>query len=149
VLLAAYRIYRERAEDPLELVLAGSATAVGPGIRTVPFPGGEQLAALYAGAAALVHPALYEGFGLTPLEAMTVGTPVLAARAPGIVEVCADSVRYADPHDPVDFAASMVELAQNGELRAELAELGRRRAAEFSWGACALAHVDAYSLALS
>jgi glycosyltransferase involved in cell wall biosynthesis len=73
---------------------------------------------------------------------------VLAARSPGITEVCADAVRYADPHDPSSFAAVLAELAPDPALRRELGERGRRRAAEFSWAKCARAHVDAYSLAL-
>jgi alpha-1,3-rhamnosyl/mannosyltransferase len=148
VLLAAYQRYAERAQQPLELVLAGSASARAPGVRLEPDPGPARLAELYRGAAALVHPSLHEGFGLTPLEAMRIGTPVLAARSPGITEVCADAVRYADPRDPDSFAAAMSELAQDPALRLDLRERGRRRAAEFSWAKCARAHLAAYSLAI-
>ena len=88
-LLAAYRVYRERAAEPLPLVLAGTAEARAPGVRVELRPDAERLAALYAGAAALAHPALHEGFGLTLLEAMSTGTPVVAGRVPGVVEVCA------------------------------------------------------------
>jgi glycosyltransferase involved in cell wall biosynthesis len=138
VLLAAYAAYRERAERPLQLVLAGAAEAHGPGIRIERAPDGERLAELYGEAAALVHPSLYEGFGLTPLEAMSVGTPVVAARSPGIIEVCGGAVRYADPHDPCSFTAAMVEVR----------ERGIERARRFSWARCARRHADAYSLAL-
>jgi glycosyltransferase involved in cell wall biosynthesis len=149
-LLSAYALYRARAgaSPPLELILAGSASAQQDGVRLERRPSATRLAELYGGAAALVHPSLHEGFGLTPVEAMRVGTPVLAARSPGITEVCADAVLYADPHDPSSFAAAMAELALDSALRAELRERGRRRAAEFSWAKCARAHVDAYSLAL-
>jgi glycosyltransferase involved in cell wall biosynthesis len=148
VLLAAYRLYAAAAQRPLELILAGSVSARLDGVRLEPRPSPARLAELYSGAAALVHPSLHEGFGLTPLEAMRSGTPVLAARSPGITEVCADAVRYADPRDPSAFAAAMAELALDPALRSELADSGRRRAAEFSWAKCARAHVDAYSLAL-
>jgi glycosyltransferase involved in cell wall biosynthesis len=103
VLLAAYRIYRDQVERPLDLILAGSAYAEMPGVRVERRPGARRLGELYLGAAALVHPSLYEGFGLTPVEAMGLGTPVLAARSPGILEICADAVRYADPRDPVSL----------------------------------------------
>jgi glycosyltransferase involved in cell wall biosynthesis len=148
VLLAAYRIYRELAERPLDLVLAGSASAEMAGVRVERRPGVRGLAELYLGAAALVHPSLYEGFGLTPVEAMGLGTPVLAARSPGILEICADAVRYADPRAPVSFAGAMAELANDSSLRRELSARGKRRAAEFSWETCARRHLDAYSLAL-
>jgi glycosyltransferase involved in cell wall biosynthesis len=148
VLLAAYRIYRDQVERPLDLILAGSAYAEMPGVRVERRPGARRLGELYLGAAALVHPSLYEGFGLTPVEAMGLGTPVLAARSPGILEICADAVRYADPRDPVSFAGGMAELASDSSLRHELRARGKRRAAEFSWETCARRHLDAYSLAL-
>jgi glycosyltransferase involved in cell wall biosynthesis len=148
VLLEAYRLYRETADAPLELVLAGSAEADAPGVRTVASPGPAELTELFLDAAALVHPSLYEGFGLTPVEAMALGTPVLAARAPGVTETCGDGARYADPHAPADFALAMRELAHDPALRVALEQRGRRRAALFSWRACARRHRDAYSLAL-
>jgi glycosyltransferase involved in cell wall biosynthesis len=111
-------------------------------------PDAERLAQLYSQAAALVHPSLHEGFGLTPLEAMTTGTPVIAARSPGVTEVCGEAVLYADPHDPQDLAAKLTQVASDPALRADLGERGRRRAAEFSWARSARAHVEAYTLAV-
>jgi glycosyltransferase involved in cell wall biosynthesis len=146
-LLAAYELYRESTESPLSLVLAGSVTATLPGIIVAHRPTPERLAELYRGAVALVHPSLYEGFGLTALEAMAAGVPVVAADAPGVSEVCGDAACYADPHSPGSFAAAMARVAEDAAFRADLAERGRRRAAEFSWDRCARAHVDAYSLA--
>jgi glycosyltransferase involved in cell wall biosynthesis len=148
VLLEAYAAYRSDVPTPLDLVLAGSAAAQAPGVIPVSSPSAAVLHDLYRQAAALVHPSLYEGFGLTAVEAMVLGTPVLAARSPGIVEICADAVRYADAGDPQSFARGMAELAANPGLRDELAARGRRRAERFSWAACARAHEDAYSLAL-
>jgi glycosyltransferase involved in cell wall biosynthesis len=148
VLLDAYAAYRERAERPLDLVLAGSAERRAPGIRLERSPTRERLAALYAEAAALVHPSLYEGFGLTPLEGMSTGTPVIAARSPGIVEVCAGAVRYAEPRDPESFATAMLAVGADAQLRADLRARGLARAAEFTWARCARRHADAYSLAL-
>jgi glycosyltransferase involved in cell wall biosynthesis len=148
-LLEAYGRYRLRASDPLDLVLAGSATgAPAPGVRLERGPSPERIAALLASAAALVHPSLYEGFGMTPLEAMRSGTPVLAARSPGVVEICADAVLYTDPFDADGFAARMAQLAGDRPLRERLAGLGQARAREFSWASCAQSHVEAYSLAL-
>jgi glycosyltransferase involved in cell wall biosynthesis len=149
VLLDAYRLYREASPAPLELVLAGSVATHAPGVKTVAGPSAALLGELYRQAAALVHPSLYEGFGLTPVEAMALGTPVLAARSPGILEICADAVRYADARDPRSFALGMAELAADPGLRDELSKRGRRRAERFSWAACARAHAEAYSLALA
>lgn len=147
-LLAAYRLYRQREQSPLELVLAGSAHGDGVGIRSERRPSSARLAELYAGAAALVHPSLYEGFGLTLLEAMRGGVPVIAARVAGAAEVCDHAIRYAEPQNPASFAREMAEIAAKPAVREELAARGRRRAASFTWDASARAHRDAYSLAL-
>lgn len=146
-LLAGYRVYRERAAEPLPLVLAGTAEARAPGVRVELRPDAERLAALYAEAAALAHPALHEGFGLTLLEAMSTGTPVVAGRVPGVVEVCAEAARYVDPRDPGALAEALGALAGDAALRRDLSERGRRRAAEFSWRRSARAHLEAYTLA--
>lgn len=150
-LLEAYARYRQTGPSPLDLVLAGSSSAKPdlPGISREHHPGPERLARLYAGAVALVHPALYEGFGMTPLEAMRLGTPVIAAAAPGVSEVCGDAARYVDPRDPAALAAAMTELAGSDTMRAQLAHRGRRRVAAYSWAASARRHLDAYSLARS
>jgi glycosyltransferase involved in cell wall biosynthesis len=113
-----------------------------------PQPSPDRLRKLYAQALALVTPSLYEGFGLTALEAMSAGTPVLAARSPGLLEVCAAAARYADPREPASFAAAMTLLAQDAGLREELTRLGLARADQFSWALSARAHVDAYRLAI-
>ena len=107
-----------------------------------------QLGVLHAGAAALVHPALYEGFGLPPLEAMRAGTPVIAARAGGVEEVCGDAALLVPAGDVEGFAQAMSSVAGSPELREQLAARGRERATGFSWAASAREHVAAYSLAL-
>jgi glycosyltransferase involved in cell wall biosynthesis len=149
LLLRAYAAYRDAAEQPLPLVLAGTAAqgAGQEGVRHVLRPEPRELAALYRDAAALVHPALHEGFGLTPLEAMTAGTPVVAARSPGVTETCGDAVVYVDPRDPADLAAALARVGGDEALRRDLSERGRRRAAEFSWARSARRHVEAYTLA--
>jgi glycosyltransferase involved in cell wall biosynthesis len=147
-LLEAYGCYRRLVAEPLELLLAGSADARGPGIRVVLRPRPERLAELYAGAAALVHPSLYEGFGLTTLEAMRLGIPVLAAPSAGVVEVCGDAAQYVDPAAPQAMAAAMLDVGHEQRVQERLRARGLERAGEFSWARCARLHVEAYSLAL-
>ena len=154
LLLLGYARYRRglASEDvePLGLVLAGTATTGGAeGVETVLKPDAEQLADLYAHAAALVHPSLHEGFGLTPLEAMSAGAPVVAARSAGVEEVCGDAALYVGAHDAGSLAGCLVALTLDGDLRRDLSERGRRRAAAFSWARSARAHADAYALAIA
>jgi glycosyltransferase involved in cell wall biosynthesis len=147
-LVDAYRRYRELVSEPLPLVLAGAAFAEGPGFGVEPRPSRGRLAELYASAVALIQPSLYEGFGLTALEAMSAGVSVIASDIPALREVCGEAARYAAPRDPGAFASAMAEIAADARLRQELTARGLTRAAEFSWERCARAHVDAYSLAL-
>jgi glycosyltransferase involved in cell wall biosynthesis len=145
LLLQAHARYRGQAgEDALDLVLAGRARAAQDGVRCEPAP---DLPRLLAGAAALVHPALYEGFGLTALEAMQAGVPVIAARSPGLAETCADAVLYVDPYDAGGLAHALERVTADPALRSALAARGRDRAAEFSWRTSARAHIEAYTLA--
>jgi glycosyltransferase involved in cell wall biosynthesis len=145
LLLDAYGRYRATAGPrPLALVLAGRASSGRAGVRCEHEP---DIAALLGAAAALVHPALHEGFGLTALEAMAAGVPVVAARSPGLAETCAEAVRYIDPYDAADLATALGEVAADSVLRADLSRRGAARAAEFSWAASARAHIAAYTLA--
>lgn len=145
-LLAAYADYRSGAAQPARLVLAGaSAAAAGdPGVSGRPRPGADELASLMRGARALVHPSLHEGFGLTLLEAMALGVPVVAVASPGAREVCGDAALLVQPEG---LAEAIARVAADGELRAQLARGGSERARRFSWDASALAHRQAYSLA--
>jgi glycosyltransferase involved in cell wall biosynthesis len=145
LLLEAHARYRRQAgAGALDLVLAGRATAAQEGVRSELAP---DLAPLLEGAAALVHPSLHEGFGLTPLEAMHAGVPVIAARSPGLTETCADAALYVDPYDADGLAHELARIAADPGLRAGLAARGRDRAAAFSWRASARAHIEAYTLA--
>lgn len=148
-LVSAYDSYRAACEtDPLGLVIAGSATATGEGVRVERDVDAVRLGGLHARAAALVHTSLYEGFGLTLLEAMRAGTPVIAARVSGVSELCGDAARLVPAGDATGFAEAMAAVGGSPELREQLGALGRERAARFSWGASAQAHLAAYSLAL-
>jgi len=146
LLLEAYARYRHEAGPPaLGLVLAGRALIHHDGVRCEAHP---NLGLLLGGAAALVQPALYEGFGLTALEAMSAGVAVIAARSPGLAETCGDAALFVDPYaGAAPLALALRAVATQPALRAELGRRGSRRAAGFSWQASARAHVTAYELA--
>lgn len=146
-LLSAYAAYRTRAREPAELVLAGAASeAAGePGVVGRPGLDAAELRELYRGARALVHPALHEGFGFTPLEAMALGVPVLAVRNPGTEEVCADAALLVEPDG---LAEGLRRVSEDADLRRELSARGLRRAADFSWEHSARLHERAYTLAM-
>lgn len=93
----------------------------------------ETLASLYSGAAALVYPSLYEGFGLPILEAMACGCPVICSNAASMPEVAGGAARLVDPRNPEDLAAAIDELMGSTDRRKRLTQEGLRRAAQFSW----------------
>jgi glycosyltransferase involved in cell wall biosynthesis len=150
-LLNAYSRYRLAAgERPAGLLLAGSALGVAaPGVWREPDPDPARLGELYAGALALAHPARYEGFGLTLLEAMSLRVPVVAARSPAVAEVTREAALLIEPGDPVGLGAALLRIATEPALRARLSARGRERATNFSWARSAQRHVEAYALALA
>ena len=115
--------------------IAGRTGELGDRVRFTGFLEAAELRRTVAGAAGLVLPSLYEGFGLPAVEAMACGCPVLAARAGALPEVCGDAAIYCDPGDPADIAAGLRRLAVDVPLVRRLAAAGPGRARELSWDA--------------
>jgi glycosyltransferase involved in cell wall biosynthesis len=93
----------------------------------------DDLPALLSGAAALVHPAFYEGFGISPLQAMACRVPVVAARNSSIPEVVGKAGLYFEGNKTDDMAARIRQLLMDSELGKELADAGYRQAKQFTW----------------
>ncbi len=106
---------------------------VGDRVRRAGFVPAGDLPALVQGALALVHPAVDEGFGLPPLEAMAAGTPVIAARAGSIPEVVGDAALLVDPLDARAWTEAISLVAADEGRRHAMAAAGRARAAPFTW----------------
>ncbi len=141
-LVSAFVRARESDGLPHRLVLAGIDCGEGPRLRELARGAPVELAGyvsdarldeLLTAAELVVHPSLYEGFGLVVLESMARGTPVLAARATALPETGGEAAAYFEPDDPPDLEHQLGLLLGDRERLEALSQLGRRRAAEFSW----------------
>lgn len=93
----------------------------------------DDLLYLYNCARCLAHPSRYEGFGLTPLEAMACGTPVVVSNVSSLPEIAGDAALLADPDNDEEIAVALHRLLSDEELHRQLSEKGRARARTFSW----------------
>jgi glycosyltransferase involved in cell wall biosynthesis len=92
-----------------------------------------QLKSLYQHAIAFVFPSLIEGFGLPGLEAMSLGTPVLAAQASCLPEVYGSAAIYFAPHDSHTLTSLIINIQKNHILRKKMTNLGLERVKKYSW----------------
>ena len=159
-LIEAFARLRREARLPHRLVLAGSdwsgadevhrAAEASDARDAIVFTGyvaADALPDLYAAAAMMICPSLYEGFGMPVLEAMATGTAVACANVSSLPEVAGDAARLFDPLDVDDIAGAMREVLTEPGVRAVLQERGLARSREFSWRECAARTLDVLRLA--
>ncbi len=157
VLLQAYAALRETMPDAPPLWLAGGATtAAAPWLRAIAEPplaghvehlgyvASERRYDLYAQASMLVLPSHLEGFGMTVLEAMTVGVPAIVSRRGALPEVAGDAAQIIEPDDVRGLAAAMQRYLQDPATAAQATERGFARAREYSWDGSAQTLLAAY-----
>ncbi len=104
----------------------------------------EDKPAMYSGASLFVFPSLYEGFGLTPLEAMSCGAPVVCSNRTSLPEVVGDAAITVDPDNLPELVEAMRRVLTDPALEADLRARSLKRAAQFSWRKTASETVAAY-----
>ena len=150
-LIRALERHNERAAKPLPLIVAGNVSGANylvrrrvwnqakeiarkTPIRQIAYPTDVEMACLFRHALMVVHPAVFEGFGLTVLEAMACGSPVICGRHSSLSEVGGEAARFvSDSKDIEELAEAIGEVAGSAERRAELKRLGLAQAAKFRW----------------
>ena len=96
-------------------------------------PDKATLAGLYGAADVLVAPSIYEGFGITPLEAMASGTPVITSNVTSLPEVVGEAGIMVSPEDTLAIVEAISKLMDNAAYNADLVEQGIQRVKAFTW----------------
>lgn len=164
-ILTLIRTYKHlRAQNKLKasLVLVGKKDKVYPesqkelehlekidGIIYCPEVTSLELPNIYRRALGLIHPSFYEGFGLTLLEAMAAGTPVLSSNAASLPEVGGDAAAFFDPHDTESLGKLMIRLETDSAWRNELCQKGFQNIKKFSWHKTAQQTLEVYEKVLN
>lgn len=109
----------------------------------------EDLNKLFNLATVCVQPSYYEGFGMPVIEAMKVGTPVIASRTQTLVEVAGDACLYFDPNSSDDLADKITLMLKDKKLREEYISRGYKQAKRYSWENCANETIKIYQKILN
>jgi glycosyltransferase involved in cell wall biosynthesis len=104
----------------------------------------DVLAGLYASAAVLVYPSVYEGFGIPPLEAMSFGCPVACANGGSLPEVAGAAAEMFDPLDSEEMTAAIENVLSTPERAKDLIRRGYEHIKQFSWDRCAEETLNVY-----
>jgi glycosyltransferase involved in cell wall biosynthesis len=154
------QLYQQLGDPDLQLLIAGNPDKQSGSLFPDPRPVAANLGmtgqiiyrfieeedkpAIYSGASVFVFPSLYEGFGLTPLEAMSCGTPVICSNRTSLPEVVGDAAIILDPDNIHEMVDAMHSVLTNSELRADLHARSLQRAAQFNWRKTAAETIAAF-----
>ncbi len=147
-LLRAYGRLKEEGRFHHKLVVIGPKTpffreieeetrsrGLGRDVLYLDYVPNERLGAYYNLADVYVYPSLEEGFGLTPLEAMACGCPVVTSCVSSLPEVVGDAAITVDPASEEELAGALARVLSSEALRADLVRRGLERAARWTWRA--------------
>jgi len=155
-LVEAVRQFNACHEHQLELAIACARDAVfknsikpEPVIKYLGYVPDEELMVLFQGALALVQPSLIEGFGLTGLEAMSVGLPVLSSNATCLPEIYKDAALYFNPRNLVELVRQLDNIFSNHAIAQRLILAGRKRIKYFNFSKMSRQTLAVYKLAAS
>lgn len=94
----------------------------------------KDMPALYSGAKLFIFPAIYEGFGMSPVEAYACGTQAVVSQATSVPEAAGDAAMYFDPYNVKDMKDKIVQMLQKIEKNPEFnKDKMERRLSSMSW----------------
>lgn len=100
----------------------------------------DELKVLYQEATLFVYPSIYEGFGIPPLEAMTMGCPTVVSNETSLPEVCGDASLYIDPYDINSISGAIMSVIKDKDLQNKIIKKGYDNIVNYNW------HVSAEKL---
>lgn len=142
VLIGSDKFFYPRLQDYIKRKNLQNAVAV---IGEIP---NDKLKAWYQNAECFVTASLMEGFGIPPLEAMSVGCPTVVSNIPIFHEICANASEYFEPKNPQSISDNIVEVVKSIPRRKLLHEKGKERVKIFSWRKMVVETVNIYKDAL-
>jgi glycosyltransferase involved in cell wall biosynthesis len=140
---------RRPGTPPLVLVGPGAewshgGTTWGSGVLATGHLPLRDVRALMAASSALVHVPLEEGFGLTVVEAMSAGLPVICSGGSALAEVAGDAARFVNPLAPASIASAIAEVLDDPGVAASLRARGLAQSVAFDWDTAARQTLDFY-----
>ncbi|MDX9913805.1 MAG: glycosyltransferase family 1 protein [Candidatus Moranbacteria bacterium] len=105
---------------------------------------GDELLPLFKNAEFFILPSLYEGFGMTLLEAFATGTPAIVSKVSSLAEIGNDAAYFVNPIDVGGIAEAMFNFSQDKNMREEFSKKGLERAKDFDWEAVAQKTLSVY-----
>jgi glycosyltransferase involved in cell wall biosynthesis len=146
---AGVRLVVVGTPERLQEAIRARARTLGADVELAGWVTDERLRELYRGALAVVTPSRYEGYaGLPALEAMALGTPVVALAAPGVTEALEGRAVLIRTEDVDALAAALSRIRDDDALRAELVRRGSELARSLTWEASASSFAAAFRRAL-
>lgn len=156
-LIKAYEALPEKLQAGYDLVLGGSfwsgseavkeyaeKSRIRENIKFIGFVEHDDLPALYHAASLYIFPSLFEGFGLSLLEAMACGVPTACSSTSSLGEIAADAAVQFDPEQIDEICSAMQDILENPALRKQLVEFGFERLKMFDWEEHASELVELY-----
>lgn len=115
-------------------------------VKVLGYMDDTKLKCVYRLASLFVFPSLWEGFGIPLLEAMASRLPIVTSRISALPEIARDAAEYADPQDPGDIAAKIIDVLANRDLREKITSAGEKRVQYYSWERAAAETLDFYRI---
>ena len=140
-LIKAYQ--QSRAKETHDLVIVGKHSdqfsdiinklQLENKIRLVGYVSEEDKYHWLGGAVALVYPSFYEGFGIPPLEAMAVGTPVICSNTSSLPEIVGEAALLINPYNMTEITKAIDRITEDKDLRQTLRVRGLEQVKKYSW----------------